>query len=445
MNVREVLTKPVHIAPLVTFRIIFGAVMFASVCRFVLKGWVYDLYIKPTFYFTYYGFDWVKPLGNGMYVLFALMGLAAFCIMIGFLYRYASITFFLAFSYVELIDKTNYLNHYYFISIISFLLIFLPAANYFSVDTLLKPEKTTSKIPLGILGILMAQIGLVYFFAGLAKLNYDWLFRAMPLRIWLPADYDFPLIGTFFDQVWVAYFFSWISAFYDLAIPFLLLNKKTVKPAYGILLIFHAMTYALFNIGMFPFIMMGLTLLFFPESFHIGILSKLQHLFHFRTTPKKIYPDSLYAPRKFLLVLVGIHFFIQILLPLRYILYPGNLFWTEQGYRFSWRVMLMEKGGTNFFHVQDPATGNICEVVPGRYLSPFQAKMMSTQPDMILQFAHYIDKEYRLKGIKDPIVTVESYVTLNGSGSRPFIDPKVDLSKQKESFLPKLWLLPFQE
>jgi hypothetical protein len=107
--------------------------------------------------------------------------------------------------------------------------------------------------------------------------------------------------------------------------------------------------------------------------------------------------------------------------------------------------MLMEKGGTAFFYVKDPDSGKQCEVINNQYLTSFQEKMMSTQPDMILQFAHHLDKEFRKKGFSDPIVTVESYVTLNGKGSRLFIDSSVDLSRQHENLLPKTWILPFRE
>jgi len=136
---------------------------------------------------------------------------------------------------------------------------------------------------------------------------------------------------------------------------------------------------------------------------------------------------------------------LQVALPFRYLLYPGKLFWTEEGYRFSWRVMLMEKGGTAFFYVKDPATGMKGEVVNAHFLTPLQEKMMETQPDMMLQYAHYLADVYKQNGIKDPVITVESYVTLNGSGSRLYIDSTVDLAKQKENFLPKKWILPFHQ
>src|SRR5690606_12816473 len=107
-------TAPVPAAPLAVFRVIFGAMMLGSIIRFVLKGWVTELYVLPKVYFPFYGFEWVKPLGEtGMYALFGLMALSAVGIMVGLFYRWSAVLFFLSFTYVELIDKSNYLNHYY--------------------------------------------------------------------------------------------------------------------------------------------------------------------------------------------------------------------------------------------------------------------------------------------------------------------------------------------
>ena len=226
---------PTHIAPLASFRLIFGLIMFAGVLRFMLKGWVYDLYIAPTFYFKYFGFEFIQPLNAvGMYAVFVVMGVSFLFMAIGFWYRLASILAFLSFTYVELIDKTNYLNHYYFVSIVCLLLIFLPADRFFSLRTLRKPQEQITHLPLYCIGILKIQLGIVYCYAGLAKLNSDWMLKALPLKIWLPAKANIPLVGNLLTKTWVAYLFSWFGAFYDLLIPFFLLLKNYRSIAYFI-------------------------------------------------------------------------------------------------------------------------------------------------------------------------------------------------------------------
>ncbi|HVD98290.1 MAG TPA: HTTM domain-containing protein [Cytophagaceae bacterium] len=439
--------KQTSIAPLAILRMVFGAILFISILRFILKGWVTDFYISPKFYFTYYGFEWVKPLdATGMFALFYLMAFAALCIFIGFFYRVATIVFFICFTYVELIDKTYYLNHYYFVSIISFLLMLVPAHRCYSLDVRLRPSLQVTSVPAWTISVFKLQLLLVYFFAGISKLNYDWMIEAMPLKIWLPANNHLPIIGPLLAEQWIAYVFCYFGLLFDLAIGFILWNKKTVKAGYFFVVIFHLCTAYLFKIGMFPYIMIGATLIFFPEHFHENMIHRLRKLFR-QSDKTEIQQSFQHSPRvAFILKTIFIIYFtLQILIPMRYILYPGNLFWTEEGYRFSWRVMLMEKAGTCFFYVKDKGKPGKTEVYNAQFLTPLQEKMMSTQPDMILQYAHFLKEEYQKRNFNDPEVTVESYVTLNGSGSRLFIDSTADLSKEQESFFPKKWILAFAE
>ncbi|SHE55876.1 Vitamin K-dependent gamma-carboxylase [Fodinibius roseus] len=451
--VKKHITSQVSIAPLAVFRFLFGFIMLVSVIRFALKGWIYELYVEPDYFFTYYGFDWVTPPGEtGMYLLFLVMGLAALSVMLGCCYRIGIILFFLCFTYVELIDKTNYLNHYYFVSIISFLLIWVPANRSFSLDVLRKPAIRREYVAAWTINIFKLQLGLVYFFAGAAKLNPDWLINAMPMRIWLPARADLPIIGPLLEYTSTAYIFSWAGAVYDLTIAFFLLWKPTRFFAYITVIIFHMMTYFLFQIGMFPFIMILCTLIFFPADFHKKIITAVSGL-------KRYLPLSFSASipsqqkhfqfskssNTIIAGILGIHFILQLLLPLRFALYPGNLFWTEQGYRFSWRVMLMEKAGHITFHIKEPESDRRWQVQNYDYLTPNQEKMMSTQPDMILQFAHHLEEKYRKQGINDVKITAETYVTLNGRRSQLLIDPKADLTKQERGFTHKNWILPFNE
>ena len=422
----------------------FGILMLASVIRFISKGWVFDMYIRPKLFFPYYGFEWIKPLdGNMMYFVFVLMAVAALCIALGLFYRASTVLFFVLFTYVELIDKTNYLNHYYFVSIMSFLLIFIPAHRYFSLDVLRNKKLFATHAPNYFILTIKFQVFVVYFFAGLAKVNGDWLLHAQPLKIWLPAHSEMPIIGHLLTKEWVAYAFSWFGCIYDLAIPFLLFIPRFVKPAYFFVVVFHLATSLFFNIGMFPYIMITLTSIFFTENFHIQIIEKIRSRFVKGTsleTPFLFNPKQVVF--KLFSTLFVIHFSIQLLMPLRYLLYGGNLFWTEQGYRFSWRVMLIEKAGTAFFYVREKDTGKEIEISNTDYLTPMQEKMMATQPDMLINYAHFLKKEFQNKGFSNPEIVVESYVTLNGKASRLIVDKKTDLSLEEDNLKPKKWIIP---
>lgn len=455
-TIQKYLETPVSIAPLAMFRVLFGLVMFVSVVRFILKGWVKEFYIDPSYYFTYYGFEWVRPLGEvGMYVLYGVLVASTFLVMLGLFYRVASVVFFLSFTYAELIDKTYYLNHYFFISLMAFLMIWLPAHRSFSLDVIRKPSLRVGLVPRRTVGIVRFQLAMVYVFAGLAKLNYAWLFEAMPLKIWLAGRTDLPVLGAVFDWPWIPYVFSWSGAIYDLTIVYFLLNRKTRIWAYGAVIVFHVLTRMLFNIGMFPYIMILSTLIFFSSEFHQTIINTVQGWFK-RTAEQVETLNQSYRPARKQLAygVLSVFFVGQLLLAVRFLAYPGNLFWTEQGYRYSWRVMLAEKAGTAFFSITDGNTGGKIEIENRHYLTETQEKMMSYQPDMILQYAHYLYDLYNGKPIalgndtlivQNPKVTADVFVRLNNTGSRRFIDPTVDLAKEREGFHNKSWILHYND
>ena len=434
-------------APLAVFRLFFGIMMLASIVRFWLNGWIEKLYITPKYFFSYYGFEWVKPLGDFTYLLFILCGISVFFVAVGFKYRLFIISFFLSFTYIELMDKTTYLNHYYFISILSFLMIFLPANAYFSVDAWKDPNKAFQKIPRWCIDSIKLLLAIVYFYAGLAKLNSDWLLRAMPLKIWLPSKYDLPFLGDLMQQEWVHYAFSWSGMLYDLCIPFLLLWGKTRLFAFLLVVIFHVMTRVLFPIGMFPYIMIVSALIFFSPKLHHKILDKISNLFRIVKTKFDNSRSLIFPPvkKQFYLTVVTVFFLIQILLPWRYLAYPGELFWTEEGFRFSWRVMLMEKAGSAQFKIVNSESGKRFYVDNSDFLTPFQEKQMSFQPDFIIQYAHFLAEHFRKDGHENIEVYVDNYVALNGRKSALYIDPGVNLLEFDDTFKHKSFILPFQD
>ena len=426
---------------------LFGFLMLFSTLRFVANGWIETQFIQPIFHFSYYGFEWVKNPGpTGMYFLFGILILSSLGVMLGLFYRFSALFFFFSFTYVELIDLTNYLNHYYFVSLLALVMIFLPAHKSFSLDALRKKEKQPiTHIPNGFLLAVKLLLSIVYFYAGLAKLNADWLLEALPLKIWLAPHTSLPIVGTLMDELWVAYAFSWFGAIYDLSIPFFLFSRKYRSWAFIAVVVFHISTWILFPIGMFPFIMIGLTTVFFSPEIHERIQNFIRSLG--KLDPIHFTQKNLYVPKKSMLLGYGfmLFFVFQLLFPFRYLAYPGHLFWTEEGYRFSWRVMLMEKAGYAIFHITDPSNGNTWEMYPKDYLTPMQEKQMSTQPDMILQFAHFLEKELQKQGISNPEIRAEVYVSLNGQGSQPYINPQVDLTKIQDSFQHKSWILPYSK
>ncbi len=441
-QLKDKLNEQIDSASLAFFRIVFGCVMLYSQIRFLCKGWIYSLYIKPNFFFKYYGFYWVHTLpGNLMYLPWVAMIICLVLIIIGKYYRVAITAFFLLFSYTELLDLTNYLNHYYLITLLSFIMIFLPMDASFSWDA--KKWKQPVFVPRWTLAILRLQVGLVYFFAGLAKIKYDWLFHAEPLTIWLATCVNIPIVGKLLAMRITAYVFSWIGMLFDLTAPFLLLNKMTRPYEYIVIVLFHIITLWLFYIGIFPFVMMGVALIFFSPVFHRKVLERC--FFFLNRTNPTVERSFSFRPNNFIYTaFFCIYFLWQLLMPLRYLLYKGNVLWTEQGFRYSWCVMLMEKDGVIEFHLKDTITGEQYIEFPKKYLTPLQERMMSTQPDMILQYAHFLAKKYKDKYHHTFAVFADAYVSLNQRAGATYINPNADLEQDHDSFAPKDWILPEQ-
>lgn len=436
-TLRERLHAPVDIASLAFFRIFFGALMLVSVVRFWANGWIEDFYVKPAFHFHYWGFSWLSPWPAwGMYAHFIVLGLSCLGVMLGLFYRASAILLFLSFTYVELLEKATYLNHYYFISLLSLLFAVMPLHRKASLDAWRNPSIASETAPAWVLYLLRFQVGVVYFFAGVAKLGPDWLLRAEPLSIWLSAHTELPLVGPLLAKHWVAHFASIFGAVFDLSVVFFLLHRRTRPFAYAFVIAFHLVTGLLFPIGMFPWIMMGAALIFFPADWP---RARLPWLFRgaegrpFALPSRDWQRRSVYA--------LAVYAALQILIPLRHFAYPGNTAWSEEGLRFAWRVMLVEKLGFVEYRIVDGATGKTTFIEPSQYLTPLQARMMAMSPDMILELAHRIAEDFERRGRKIEVYA-DAYVTMNGRPSRRIIDPGVDLARERDTLFHKPWILP---
>ena len=454
--------RPVSPASLAAFRIAFGLIGLIAVVRFVANGWVDDVYILPAYHFTYAGFGWMQPWPAwGMYLHFALLGLASLCVMLGYRYQLSIIAFFLLFTYVELIDQTTYLNHYYLVSLLSLIMVFLPMASVASLDSVCRGNRggdgggdspsgrvVGTTVPVAALWALRVQLALVYVFAGVAKLNPDWLLHAQPLTIWLYNSADTPFIGAFVREQWLAYALSWAGVFFDLTIVGWLLRRRTRPYAFAALVVFHVSTAVLFPaIGMFPWIMIGATLVFFDPDWPVTLMRRLRGASAPTATTSPSHANTSGAmspswPVRAAFLLAVVFLAVQVLLPLRHLAYPGNVRWTDEGYRFAWRVLVTEKTGLVRFRVTNSYTGGELLVYPEDYLTPTQVERIAYQPGLVLATAHIIRDDFAQRGHLGTEVHADVYVSYNGRPAARLLDPRVDLASVDGGIGPKHWVLP---
>ena len=476
----------VHSAGLNIFRIGFGIIMIWEAWRFLYFDKVFSHWIEPTFLFKYPLFYWVQPLpGQWMYVHIVIIGVLGLLIALGLFYRAAMFLMFIGFSYIFLLDATRYLNHFYLICIISFLMTFTPLHRGWSLDALwfnksLRPQT----VPNWAIWLLRFQIGIPYFFGGIAKINRDWL-QGEPMHIWLSDRTDYPIFGSFADSMWLAYVFSYGGLILDLlAVPFLLW-KPTRLLMFLILVFFHFMNAWIFTLGVFPWMMLVATTVFLKADWPIQLFNDFKipkmrfwyivsgiiftiiggycsgswqyvpmlvsaftgfvcvWLFRDQFFAEKVKSTdaanvqtsetqgfSYFRPRwaTVTIALISIWVLVQSLVPLRHWVYPTWVHWTDQGNYFAWRMKLRDRAGYVRFWVTTQNGQSVELTASDLGLTDFQSLKILSRPDLIHQTAYYIQDKFADDGYGDVQVYARNMVSLNGREPATLVDPYVDLT-----------------
>lgn len=425
---------PVPAASVAVARIVFGAMVAYSSVRFLAKGWVDSLYLAPEHHLTYRGFEWVRPLpAPWMHLVVAGGAVCGLAIAAGYRTRIAATLFVVGFAYCELIDAALYLNHYVYITFAGVLMAVLPVGAMWSLDARAGRVTASTHVPALVVWLLRAQIAVVYLAAGVAKLNADWLLDAVPLRLWLADNTDVPIVGPLLDEPWVAHGASWASAVFDLTIVGWLLWRRSRPLAYGVLVVFHLST-TMFQIGVFPWVMIVSSLIFFSPDWPRRFVRRSESPVA-STMPWR-------GRRRVIAVAAGLWLLMQVAIPGRHFVIPGDVRWTDEGYYGSYRVMLTEKVGWVEFHVTDVATGETWTADPRLVLADWQVKQAAARPDLLLDTAHLVAGHYAERG-RTVEVRADSWVTVNGRPRQRLVDPHIDLADVDRSDPASSYLLPF--
>lgn len=420
---------------LVVFRIIFGALCAIESIGAIFTGWVNNTFIEPQFTFNFIGFGFLQPLpGNGMLWYYAVMGIFGIFVMLGYKYRFSMLMFTLMWAAVYLMQKSSYNNHYYLLLLLSFLMILLPAHRYASLDAKNRPETKRISMPQWCWLLLVLQLFIVYTYAAIAKLYPGWLDATLATML-MKSKADLFLIGGLLQQVWIPYAIAYFGIFFDFFIIPMLLWKRTRMFALVLSVFFHLFNSLVFHIGIFPYLSLAFILFFFPsETINKKFLRKKPY---YREHEIKV-PNH----KNLLVAFLSVWFIIQIALPLRHWFFKDDVLWTEEGHRLSWRMMLRAKSGRIAFKVVDKDTKMVKFIDERKYLTPKQAAAMAAKPDLIWQFAQFLEEKFARAG-KDVAVYAGSKVSVNGGPYYQFIDPKVDLAAEEwKHFEHHDWILP---
>ncbi len=439
------LMRPVSILSLIVFRVIFGMTMTFWAFDYLRHDRVRELCAPGVFHFTYSGFSWVAPWpGNGMVFHFAGLLLAAIMIALGAMYRTATICFAVGFTHFFLIDRTNYQNHYYLIVLISWLMVILPAHRACSVDVLNGSVTKCETIPQWCLWLLQFHIALPYVFGGIAKIEADWL-SGEPMRHMLGTQSWINMAAMHGWEIPVSRILTLGGLLFDLLIVPAMLYRRTRKPAFLIAVCFHVTNSLLFNIHIFPWMMIAATTVFLPSDWPArvaGVPQNPQPREHRDLTGRKpVFP----VISRTAVLLIAVYCCFHLIWPFRRVLYEGNTGWTERGHYFSWRMMLRGKTTGVRYYLTDSATRETKPADIRGLLNSEQQQKFAKDPEMILDLAHEIASVHQNRTGASCEVRVLALSSLNGRKPQLLVDPEVNLAAEPAFAFNRRWIVPLHE
>ncbi|XP_055369409.1 vitamin K-dependent gamma-carboxylase isoform X2 [Betta splendens] len=402
-----------------------------------------------------------------MYVVYVVMFLGALGIMLGCFYRLSCLMFISTYWYIFFLDKTAWNNHSYLYGLIGFQLTLMDGNRYWSIDGLRRPTIRNAHVPLWNYTLLRTQIFIVYFIAGIKKLDADWVegysmsylahhWLFDPFKIILPVDLVSVLVVHGGGLA------------LDLTAGYLLFFDVTRPYAFFFVTYFHCMNSQLFSIGMFPYTMLATTPIFcypdWPRRFFARFPAFLREGLPFcAPTPQPstscVYPkdeatnsegqETLSAPKTSKLRLkhkLGAIFTIlyiieQFFLPYSHFITQGYNNWTNGLYGYSWDMMVHSRSHQHVkITYRDGKTGETGYLNPGVFT---QSRRWKDHGDMLKQYATCLNQLLPRYNITDPEIYFDIWVSINERFQQRIFDPRVDVVRAEWSpFQPNKWLMP---
>lgn len=437
------LQKPVAHTPILVFRIVFSLCLLIQTYYFLSEGFINENIIKPFTLFPF--FESIQPIENitvfnilinPMMILAYIMLLSNIGMLFNKVSRMSTFIFFICFTYFWLLDKGYFNNHYYFISIICFLIALINPKSSF---------KQNIYVPRISLFCLQAMVFIIYFLAGVNKLNPYWLIDMQPMSHILETQSN-ATGNTFFINPIVLSIMNYGGVFYDLSIGFLLFCKPTRLLGFILVFVFNIINYFLFKeigeIGVFPLIMISTLILFInPQS--------LNDLFKLNKKPKIEIRQN-----KWVNIVIICFLLIQIILPFRHLLIKGHVDYNTMGQRFSWRMKTMYKKPYTDGHIQfdvflqpnnlnlQPLTSfSLYQIekfsqdnkLPKMYLTEKQKTALFYYPDMLPVFAkktkELILQHNKMPDAFDIVIKAKCEMGFMGRAPQSVINSSVDLTR----------------
>lgn len=346
------------------------------------------------------------------------------------------------------------------------------AHHVWSLDSKIGVIAQNKRLPNWQLFLFQFQVLILFFYGGINKINTEWLSG-------YPVIYSLAIKGIVEPILSpLAIAMSWAGMLFDLLVGWFLYFGIYLKICFLSSMMFHLTNHWMYDdIGVFPFLGMGLLVLFIPS--HYWIKEKIPKL-----GAQKI-------SKKIIVGVAAICLF-QVVFPFRHYFLSGDFRWTDEGGKFAWTMKSSARTMWITFFIVDPKTKkkqeleefntkitsheiiqiikkkilteNVVEVVDGKFIMRYAGKEIDinrldeyeyklktrkyARRDLVDLYsvwraALFIEKKYKKMGIKDPIITVEFIKSINAHPPERVIDPNLDLTKVKYSlWRHNEWILP---
>ena len=277
-------------------------------------------------------------------------------------------------------------------------------------------------------------------------------------------------------------------------------NRRTRVFGFGLVVLFHLLNARLFSIGIFPWLMIAATPVFFgpdwprrvwddirgrsawrvirlasgiiagvitgwliPEqphlmtllcgAFGVGLFGwhldepfrkpTDGHVMEGSRGPFRMEAQEWTLRRRWAVALLGAWVAVQVVLPLRHYAIPGNVHWTEEGRDFSWHMKLRDKQSSAYFEVVNGAGARV--VQPEEHLTAWQTPKMASRPEMVVQYARYLERLSEEQGEGDVEVRAHVFSALNGRPPQRLVDETADLTAVSRPWWGNAsWILPLE-
>ncbi|KAJ1077650.1 PREDICTED: vitamin K-dependent gamma-carboxylase [Capra hircus] len=450
------LNRPTDPASLAVFRFLFGLMMVLDIPQERGLSSLDRRYLDGLEVCRFPLLDALQPLPlDWMYLVYTIMFLGALGMMLGLCYRISCVLFLLPYWYVFLLDKTSWNNHSYLYGLLAFQLTFVDAHHYWSVDGLLRARKRNAHVPLWNYAVLRGQIFIVYFIAGIKKLDADWVegySMEYLSRHWLFSPFKLVLSEEMTSLLVV----HWCGLLLDLSAGFLLFFDASRPIGFVFVSYFHCMNSQLFSIGMFPYVMLASSPLFcspeWPRKLVAHCPKKLQELLPLRTAPqpstscmyKRSRARGSQKPglrHQLSTAFTLLYLLEQLFLPYSHFLTQGYNNWTNGLYGYSWDMMVHSRSHQHVkITYRDGRTGELGYLNPGVFT---QSRRWKDHADMLKQYATCLSRLLPKYNVTEPQIYFDIWVSINDRFQQRIFDPRVDIVQAAWSpFQRTSWLQP---